>query len=63
MPSLRNSIAVDPLTWLEVRFTDNGLREGDCYPSDQSSEPLPLDAMGLPYAISDYYEEESVDDG
>lgn len=68
MPKIRNQVAVDPHTNLEVRFTENGLKDEDFYPEDQTPKPLILNAAGVPYSqlneldISDDGEEDEVDD-
>lgn len=69
MPRIRNRIAVDPHTNLEVRFTENDLKDEDFYPEDQTPKPLILNPAGVPYSqlseldIPDDGEEEPVDHG
>ena len=68
MPKTRSRIAVDPHTSLEVRFTENGLKDGDFYPDDQTPKPLFLNPAGVPYSmleelgVPDDGEEDAVDD-
>lgn len=68
MPRIRNQVAVDPHTSLEVRFTENGLKDEDFYPDDQTAKPLFLNPAGVPYSmlneldIPDDGEEDAVDD-
>lgn len=52
---------MDPHTNLEVRFTDNGLKDGDFYPDDQTPKPLILNPAGAPY--SELAELDIPDDG
>lgn len=40
-------VVCDPFSGLVVRFTDNGMKEGDL-PAPQDPRPLELDANGLP---------------
>lgn len=41
-------VVCDPISGLIVRFTDNGLKEGDLPGIDQEPRPLELDENGLP---------------
>lgn len=38
----------DPVTGLIVRYTDNGLKEGDLEGINQEPKPLELDEHGVP---------------
>ena len=40
-------VVCDPFSGLIVRFTDNGMKEGDL-PASQEPRPLELDESGLP---------------
>lgn len=60
---------VDPMSDNVVRFTENGLKDEDFYPDDQTPKPLFLNPAGVPYSmlneldIPDDGEEEPVDHG
>lgn len=41
---------IDPVEGLEVRATDNGVKDGDPeQPTEQVAAPLNLDENGIPY--------------
>ena len=48
MPSNRQQTVKDPSSGLEVRYTDNGLKEGDLPGLSKEPQPLELGADGLP---------------
>lgn len=51
----KNEAVVDPTSGLQVRKTDNGMKEGDLE-TPQSLEALKLDENGLPTFLYDHIE-------